>query len=303
MLRITLASLHLLALALGLMATVLRGSALREPFTPLSLKRALRLDAIWGIAAALWIVTGLWRVFGGIEKPTAYYLANHWFLAKMGCFLLIFLLEIWPMLVLTRARAALRQGLDAASIVVPASKRIALIGHVQATIALVMVFMAVAMARGELQQQAHAAAGGEFNLDSPKQLQQILFEKLQLPVMRKTPTGQPSTAEDVLEELADDYELPRLILEYRGLAKLKSTYTDKLPEEVDRPLASRAHQLPPGRGGHRSAVVDRSEPAEHPHPHAGRTPHPPGLHRATGTCADGGGLFADRAAHHGAPVG
>ncbi|HXS31245.1 MAG TPA: DNA polymerase I, partial [Steroidobacteraceae bacterium] len=85
----------------------------------------------------------------------------------------------------------------------------------------------------QLQAQAHVAAGGEFNLDSPKQLQQILFEKLQLPVMRKTPTGQPSTAEDVLAELADQFELPRLILEYRGLAKLKSTYTDKLPEQID----------------------------------------------------------------------
>ena len=91
----------------------------------------------------------------------------------------------------------------------------------------------------ELQAQAHAAAGGEFNVDSPKQLQQILFEKLQLPVRRKTPTGQPSTAEDVLEELAEDYELPRLILEYRGLAKLKSTYTDKLPDEVD----ARSHRV------------------------------------------------------------
>ncbi|HPF27229.1 MAG TPA: DNA polymerase I [Steroidobacteraceae bacterium] len=85
----------------------------------------------------------------------------------------------------------------------------------------------------ELQGEAHAAAGQEFNLDSPKQLQQILFEKLQLPVMRKTPKGQPSTAEDVLEELAASYPLPRLILEYRGLAKLKSTYTDKLPEQIN----------------------------------------------------------------------
>jgi DNA polymerase-1 len=85
----------------------------------------------------------------------------------------------------------------------------------------------------DLQKSAHAAAGGEFNLDSPKQLQQILFEKLQIPVVRKTPTGQPSTAEDVLEELAESYELPRLILDYRGLAKLKSTYTDKLPEQID----------------------------------------------------------------------
>jgi DNA polymerase-1 len=92
----------------------------------------------------------------------------------------------------------------------------------------------------ELQKSAHAVAGGEFNLDSPKQLQQILFEKLQLPVLRKTPTGQPSTAEDVLEEMAGQYELPRLILEYRGLAKLKSTYTDKLPEEID-PRSGRVH--------------------------------------------------------------
>jgi DNA polymerase-1 len=85
----------------------------------------------------------------------------------------------------------------------------------------------------ELTGQAHKEAGTEFNIDSPKQLQQILFEKLQIPVTRKTPTGQPSTAEDVLEELAISYALPRIILEYRALAKLKSTYTDKLPELVD----------------------------------------------------------------------
>jgi DNA polymerase-1 len=85
----------------------------------------------------------------------------------------------------------------------------------------------------ELAAQAHSAAGQEFNVESPKQLQQILFEKLQLPVLRKTPTGQPSTAEDVLEELAASYDLPRLILEYRGLAKLKSTYTDRLPEQIN----------------------------------------------------------------------
>ncbi len=85
----------------------------------------------------------------------------------------------------------------------------------------------------ELQAQAHATAGVVFNLDSPKQLQEILFGSLGLPVIRKTPTGQPSTAEDVLEELAASYELPKLILEYRGVTKLKSTYTDKLPGEVD----------------------------------------------------------------------
>ena len=85
----------------------------------------------------------------------------------------------------------------------------------------------------ELLVQAHREAGLEFNIESPKQLQQILFERLQLPVRRRTPTGQPSTAEDVLEELAANYALPRIVLEYRALAKLKSTYTDKLPELVN----------------------------------------------------------------------
>jgi DNA polymerase-1 len=92
----------------------------------------------------------------------------------------------------------------------------------------------------ELEGQAHAAAGAPFNLDSPKQLQEVLFGKLGLPVQRKTATGQPSTAEDVLEELAGDYELPRILLEYRGLAKLRSTYTDKLPGQVD-PRTGRVH--------------------------------------------------------------
>ena len=92
----------------------------------------------------------------------------------------------------------------------------------------------------ELQTQAHAEAGGAFNVDSPKQLQEILFVKLGIPVIRKTPTGQPSTAEDVLEELAQSHALPKLILEYRGIAKLKSTYTDKLPEQID-PHTGRIH--------------------------------------------------------------
>ena len=84
----------------------------------------------------------------------------------------------------------------------------------------------------ELEQQAFKAIGEEFNLDSPKQLQKILFEQLELPVIRKTPKGQPSTAEDVLQELASDYEFPALILEYRSLKKLKTTYVDKLPKQV-----------------------------------------------------------------------
>ena len=92
----------------------------------------------------------------------------------------------------------------------------------------------------DLQTQAHVEAGGAFNVDSPKQLQEILFGKLGIPVIRKTPTGQPSTAEDVLEELAAAYPLPKLILEYRELAKLKSTYTDNLPKQID-PTSGRIH--------------------------------------------------------------
>jgi DNA polymerase-1 len=84
----------------------------------------------------------------------------------------------------------------------------------------------------ELEKEAHELGGGPFNLGSPKQLQEILFDKLELPVIRKTPKGQPSTAEDVLLELADDYELPRVIIEYRSVSKLKSTYTDKLPLQI-----------------------------------------------------------------------
>ena len=83
----------------------------------------------------------------------------------------------------------------------------------------------------ELEQSAFALAGESFNLSSPKQLQALLYDKLELPVLRKTPTGQPSTAEDVLQELAENYELPQVILRHRSLTKLKSTYTDKLPQE------------------------------------------------------------------------
>jgi DNA polymerase-1 len=91
----------------------------------------------------------------------------------------------------------------------------------------------IAKRLAELEAEAHKSAGQPFNLDSPKQLQDILFTKQGLPVRQKTRTGQPSTAEDVLEELAEKYPLPRLILEYRGLAKLRSTYTEKLPGQVD----------------------------------------------------------------------
>jgi DNA polymerase-1 len=85
----------------------------------------------------------------------------------------------------------------------------------------------------ELEAQAYELAGGEFNLGSPKQIGQIFFERLQLPVVKKTPSGAPSTDEDVLQKLAEDYPLPKILLEHRGLSKLKSTYTDKLPRMVN----------------------------------------------------------------------
>jgi len=90
------------------------------------------------------------------------------------------------------------------------------------------------------QQRATELAGRSFNLDSPKQLQALLFDELKLPVLVKTPTGQPSTNEEALEAIADAHELPRVILDYRGLAKLRSTYTDKLPEMIN-PQTGRVH--------------------------------------------------------------
>ncbi|KPK10428.1 MAG: DNA polymerase I [Acidithiobacillales bacterium SG8_45] len=92
----------------------------------------------------------------------------------------------------------------------------------------------------EIEAMAHKSAGQPFNLGSPKQIQEVLYDKLELPVLKKTPKGAPSTAEEVLQELALDYELPELILEWRGLSKLRSTYTDKLPEMIS-PRTGRVH--------------------------------------------------------------
>ena len=98
----------------------------------------------------------------------------------------------------------------------------------------------IALELAKLEEQAYTIAGEEFNLGSPKQLQTILFEKLELPILKKTPKGAPSTAEDVLQELALDYPLPDVIMKHRGLSKLKSTYTDKLPKMVN-PRTQRIH--------------------------------------------------------------
>ena len=92
----------------------------------------------------------------------------------------------------------------------------------------------------QVEQQAHRLAGQSFNIGSPKQIQEVLYEKMQLPVTARTPTGQPSTAESVLQELAAEHELPALILRHREFSKLKSTYTDRLPEQVN-PVSRRVH--------------------------------------------------------------
>ncbi|HGH6009063.1 TPA: DNA polymerase I [Vibrio cholerae] len=98
----------------------------------------------------------------------------------------------------------------------------------------------IALRLDQLEQKAYELAGQPFNLSSPKQLQTILFEQMKLPVLQKTPSGTPSTNEEVLQELALDYPLPKVLIEYRGLAKLKSTYTDKLPKMIN-PSTGRVH--------------------------------------------------------------
>ncbi|MGF1683027.1 DNA polymerase I [Photobacterium minamisatsumaniensis] len=123
---------------------------------------------------------------------------------------------------------------------VPALSRIERTGVLIDSMKLSAQSAEIAVRLDELEHQAFDIAGQEFNLSSPKQLQAILFEKMGLPVLKKTPSGAASTNEEVLQELALDYPLPKLILEYRSLAKLKSTYTDKLPKMVN-PASGRVH--------------------------------------------------------------
>jgi putative membrane protein len=149
MLRIALAAFHLIALGLGLGAVLRRGSTLREALTADSLKRAFAADSLWGIAAALWLVTGVWRMAAGIEKPRQYYEMNYVFIAKMVLFVVIFALEIMPMLTLMKWRKELRAGHDPTGFASAfKAKRMATISHVQALLVVLMVFAAVTMARG-----------------------------------------------------------------------------------------------------------------------------------------------------------
>jgi putative membrane protein len=149
MLRIILAALHLLALGLGMGAVLTRGNSLRETLTAESLRRAFRADSLWGTAAALWLGTGLWRMIAGLEKAREYYEMNYIFMLKMGLLILIFALEVWPMIVLIRWRKQLRAGASPEAFAsVATARKIATISHAQALILVLMIFAAVSMARG-----------------------------------------------------------------------------------------------------------------------------------------------------------
>ena len=152
------------------------------------------------------------------------------------------------------------------------------------------------------EQQAHAIAGRPFNLDSTKQLQAILFDELKLNAVLKTPGGQPSTNEEALEAIAEDHALPRLILDYRSLSKLRSTYTEKLPEAIN-PETGRVHTSYHQAGAATGRLASSDPNLQNiPDPHRRRPPHPQGLHRASGKEDRRLRLLADRAADHGAPV-
>jgi putative membrane protein len=145
MLRWLLAAFHLLALGIGLGAVWIRGRALRSPLDSAGFQRVFQADAVWGVSAALWIGTGLWRLLGGLEKPAAYYVHNGAFIIKMVLLLSILALEIRPMLALITWRRRVSAGS------VPdthGAAGLATISFIQAGLVVLMVFAATAMARG-----------------------------------------------------------------------------------------------------------------------------------------------------------
>jgi putative membrane protein len=138
-------SLHLLALALGLPAVFLRGRALKGSLDADGLRRLLAADNVWGLAAVLWITTGLLRAFGGLEKGTEFYLRSPLFWVKMGLFAIVLLLEIRPMVTFIRWRVQLGRG---QSVDTSAARSLYTINHIELAIVVVMVFVASLMARG-----------------------------------------------------------------------------------------------------------------------------------------------------------
>ena len=145
MLSAVVSALHLLALAIGLPAVYLRGRALKEPLDAAGFRRLFGADTLWGIAAFLWLATGLLRALGGLEKGTAYYVSSRLFWAKMALFGLIVLLEIVPMLAFIRWRIQLKRGQAPDTSRAPTFY---LVNHVEMALVVLMVFVAAFMARG-----------------------------------------------------------------------------------------------------------------------------------------------------------
>lgn len=149
MLRIVLAVAHLLALGIGLGAIFARARALHRLAEPGALSRAFAADTWWGVAAALWISTGLWRALAGTEKASSYYWNNHVFYAKMGFLALVLVLEVWPMITLIRWRRDAAKGTIAPmETLAPVGRRLARISDVQTLLIVAIVTAAVLMARG-----------------------------------------------------------------------------------------------------------------------------------------------------------
>lgn len=144
-LRLPLAVLHLFALAIGIAAVYGRARALHRLRDRAGIDAVLHADNWYGIAALLWVATGLWRAFGGVEKGTDHYLANHWFMGKLGLFALVLLLELWPMAMLIGWRLLLRKGTVPALHQAPALARLT---YLQLPLLLLMVALAAALARG-----------------------------------------------------------------------------------------------------------------------------------------------------------
>ena len=138
-------ALHVLALALGLPSVYLRGRALKGPLDAAGLKRLFTADGVWGLAAVVWIATGLLRAFGGLEKGTQFYLTSPLFWVKMTLFVLILLLEIWPMVTFIRWRMVVGRGgqPDTAR-----ARELYLVNHIEMALVVLMVFVASLMARG-----------------------------------------------------------------------------------------------------------------------------------------------------------
>ncbi len=140
-----LSALHVLALALGLPSVYLRGRALKGPLDRDGLRRLLAADTVWGIAAALWIATGLLRAFGGLEKGSQFYLQSPLFWTKMALFATVIILEIWPMVTFIRWRGALRRGETPDT---SRARALYLVNHVEMGLVVLIVFVASFMARG-----------------------------------------------------------------------------------------------------------------------------------------------------------